>query len=140
MPASVWSFLFFLFCEYTFSSGRFCSLPFPWTTSLAYWLRCPPQALKTPGVQFPLSPWGFFFGLSHLLTYAHCSQWSIGHQRPPAIALCSGLLLLFRTSWSPAVSGLLQCLASNCCEAGLSSSSPVGSRSRLGVWCWMLAS
>ena len=75
-----------------------------------------------------------------LLTYAHRSQWSIGHQRPPAIALCSGLLLSFRTSWSPAVSVLLQCLTSNCCEAGLSSSSPAGSRSGLGVWCWMLAS
>ena len=75
---------------------------------------------------------------TYLLTYAHHSQWSIGHQRPPAIALCSGLLLSFRTSWSPAVSALLQCLASNCCEAGLSSSSPAGSRSGLGVWCWML--
>ena len=77
--------------------------------------------------------------LTYLLTYAHRSQWSIGHQRPPAIALCSGLLLSFRTSWSPAVSALLQCLASNCCEAGLSSSSLEGSRSGLGVWCWMLA-
>ena len=28
------------------------------------------------------------------LTYAHRSQWSIGHQRPPAIALCSGLLVI----------------------------------------------
>ena len=26
----------------------------------------------------------------YLLTYAHRSQWSIGHQRSPAIALCSG--------------------------------------------------
>ena len=34
------------------------------------------------------------------LTYAHCSWWNIGHQRPLAIALCFGLL---------------QCLASNCC-------------------------
>ena len=42
--------------------------------------------------------------------------------------------------WSLAVSALLQCLASNCCEAGLSFSFPVGSRSGLGVWCWMLAS
>ena len=75
-----------------------------------------------------------------LLTYAHCSRWSIGHQRPVAIALCSGLLWSFRTSWSPAVSALLQYLASNCCEAGLSFSSPAGSRSGLGVWCWMLAS
>ena len=58
----------------------------------------------------------------------------------PAIALCSGLLWSFRTSWSPAVSALLQCLASNCCVAGLSSSSPAGSRSGLGVWCWMLDS
>ena len=74
------------------------------------------------------------------LTYDHRSQWSIGPQRPPAIALCSELLLSFWTSWSPAVSALLQCLASNYCEAGLSSSSPVGSRSGLGVWCWMLAS
>ena len=63
-----------------------------------------------------------------------------GHQRPLAIALCSGLLWSFWTSWSPAVSALLQCLASNCCEAGLSSSFPVGSRSGLGVWSWMLAS
>ena len=78
--------------------------------------------------------------LYYLLTYAPRSQWSIGHQRPPAIALCSGLLLSFQTSWSPAVSALLQCLASSCCEAGLSSSSLVGSRSGLGVWSWMLAS
>ena len=70
---------------------------------------------------------------NYLLTYAHRSQWSIGHQRPPAIALCSGLLWSFLTSWSPAVSDLLQCLASNCCEAGLSFSSPAGSRSGLGV-------
>ena len=73
-------------------------------------------------------------------TYVPRSLWSIGHQRPPNITLCSGLLLSFRTSWSPAVSALLQCLASNCCEAGLSSSSPAGSRSGLGVRCWMLAS
>ena len=58
----------------------------------------------------------------------------------PAIALCSGLLLSFRTSWSPADLALLQCLASNCCKAGLSSPSPAGSRSGLGMWCWMLAS
>ena len=38
------------------------------------------------------------------------------------------------------VSALLQCLASNCWEASLSSSSLAGSRSGLGVWCWMLAS
>ena len=81
-------------------------------------------------------------GHNHLnyLTYAHRSRWSIGQQRPLAIALCSGLLWSFRTSWSLAVSALLQSLASNSCEAGLSFSSPVGSRSGLGVWCWMLAS
>ena len=94
------------------------------------------------------------YHLTYLLTYAYHSQWSIGHQRPshppsppppppplpphPAIALCSGLFLSFRTTWSPAVSALPQCLASNCCEAGLSFSSPAGSRSGLGVWCWML--
>ena len=52
---------------------------------------------------------------------------------PPtsAIALCSGLLWSFRTGWSPAVTALLQCLASSCCEAGLSSSSLAGSRSGL---------
>ena len=67
------------------------------------------------------------------LTYAHRSRWSIAHQRPLAIALSSGLLWPFQTSWSLAVSALLQCLASNCCEAGLSFSSPVGSRSGFGV-------
>ena len=59
---------------------------------------------------------------SSLLTYAYRSQWSIGHLRPLAIALCSGLLLSFQSSWSLVASALLQCLASNCCEAGLSSS------------------
>ena len=54
-----------------------------------------------------------------------------------AIALCSGLLWSFRASWSLAVSALLPCLASNCCEADLSSSSPAGSRSGLCVWCWL---
>ena len=33
-----------------------------------------------------------------LLTYAHCSQWSIGHLQPLAIPLCSGLLWPFQTS------------------------------------------
>ena len=41
--------------------------------------------------------WLFPCPVTYLLTYllasAHRSQWSIGHQRPPAIALCSGLLL-----------------------------------------------
>ena len=76
----------------------------------------------------------------YLLTYL-CPSLPVEHRpRPPAIALCSGLLLSFRTSWSLAVSALLQCLASNRCEAGLSSSSPAGSRSGLGMWCRMLAS
>ena len=64
-----------------------------------------------------------------LLTYAHCSRWSISHLRPLAIALCSGLLWPFQSSWSLVTSAVLQCLASNCCEAGLSSSSPASSRS-----------
>ena len=74
-----------------------------------------------------------------LLTYAHRSRWSIGHQRPPAIALCSGLLWSFRTTWSPAVSTLLQCLASNCCETGLSFSSlsVPGQGLACGAGCWI---
>ena len=36
--------------------------------------------------------------IHRLLTYAYLSRWSIGHQRPLAIALCSGLLLSFWTS------------------------------------------
>ena len=75
----------------------------------------------------------------YILTYAHRYRWSIGHQRPLALELCSGLLWSFRTSCSLSVSALLQCLTSNCCEAGLSSSSPAGSRSGFSVWCWMLA-
>ena len=75
-----------------------------------------------------------------LLTYVHGSRRSIGHQQPPAIALCSELLWSFQTSCSLAVSALLQCLTSNFCESSLSSSSPMGSRPGLGVWCWMLAS
>ena len=58
----------------------------------------------------------------------------------PRHCTLSWLLRSFRTSWSPAVSALLHCLASNRYEAGLSFSSPAGSRSGLGVWCWMLAS
>ena len=73
-------------------------------------------------------------------TYAHRSRWSIGHIPPLAIALCSGLLWPIKSCWSLVVSALLQCLASNCCEVGLSSSSPAGSSSGLGVWCWMPAS
>ena len=72
-------------------------------------------------------------GSIQVLTYACRSRWSIGHLRPLAIALRFGLLWPFQTSWSLAVSALLQCLASKCCEAGLSSSSPAGSWSGLGV-------
>ena len=73
-------------------------------------------------------------------TKARGSVWSIGHRRPLAIALCSGLILLLLSSLYLAAWALPQCLASSCCEAGLSSSFPAGSRSELGVWCWMLAS
>ena len=67
-------------------------------------------------------------------------MWSIGHWWPLAIALCSGLILLLLSSLYLAAWALPQCLAFNCCEAGLSSSFPAASRSELGVWCWMLAS
>ena len=80
------------------------------------------------------------YHLTFIQVGQQCSWWSIGHLRPLAIALCSWPLWSFRTSWSLAVWALLQCLTSICCEAGLSSSSPAGSRSGLGVWCWMLAS
>ena len=60
--------------------------------------------LGVAGVVFP-----------HILTYAHRSWWSIGHQRPPAIALCSGLLWSFWTSWFLAVSALLRCLSPCVC-------------------------
>ena len=67
-------------------------------------------------------------------------MWSIGHWRPLAIALCSELILLLLSSLYLAALALPQCLASSCCEAGLSFSLPASSRSELGVWCWMLAS
>ena len=41
-------------------------------------------------------------------TYAHGSRWSRGHSWPLAVALCCGLLWLFQSSWSIAVSTLLQ--------------------------------
>ena len=62
----------------------------------------------------------FTLELTWVQTTCLCPSLPVEH-RPsttPAIALCSGLLLSFRTSWSPAVSALLQCLASNCCKAG----------------------
>ena len=73
-------------------------------------------------------------------TKARGSVWSIGHRRPLAIALCSGLILLLLSSLYLAAWALPQCLASSCCEVGLSSSFPAGSRSELGMWWWMLAS
>ena len=49
---------------------------------------------------------------SNLLTYTHRSRWSIGHQRPLAVALCSGLLWPFQANWSPCCfsSAPLSCL------------------------------
>ena len=79
--------------------------------------------------------------LTYLLTYL-CPSLPVEH-RPsttPRHRTLFWAALVIPDQWSPAVSALLQCLASNCCEAGLSSSSPAGSRSLLGVWCWMLAS
>ena len=73
-------------------------------------------------------------------TKAHGSVWSIGHRGPLAITLCSGLILLLLSTLYLAAWALPQCLASSCCKAGLSSSFTVGSRSELGMWCWMLAS
>ena len=75
----------------------------------------------------------------YLLTYAHHCRWSIGHLRPLAITLCSGLLWPFQSSWSFVVSALLQCLASNCCEACLSSF-PLwvpGQGLGCGAGCWL---
>ena len=52
-----------------------------------------------------------------------CPSLPVEHRplRHLAIALCSGLLWPFQSSWPLAVSALLQCLTSYCCEAGLSS-------------------
>ena len=85
----------------------------------------------------------FIPSVYYLLAYAHRSRWSISHQRPPrhrslfwaALVIPDQLVVCCFSSAS-----VLQCLASNCCEVGLSSSSPAGSRSGLGVRCWMLAS
>ena len=48
--------------------------------------------------------------------------------------------LAARVQFVPCCLSSAQCLASSCCEAGLSSSFLAGSRSELDVWCWMLAS
>ena len=78
--------------------------------------------------------------LEHVLTYLMPITLSGGHQRPLAITLCSGLLWSFRTSWSLAVSALLQCLTSNCCEADFLSL-PLqvpGQGLACGAGCWLL--
>ena len=96
------------------------------------WLGCKRAALLNALQTDSISD-GHQIVSEYFIAYAHRSQWSIGHLRPLAIALSSGLLWPFQTSLSLAVSALLQCLASNCCEADLSSSSPAGSRSGLGM-------
>ena len=76
--------------------------------------------------------------VNYFLTYAHRSRCNIGHLRPLAIALCSGLLWPFQSSWSLIVSALLQCLASNSCEAGLSLPLRVSSQGlACGAGCWL---
>ena len=60
---------------------------------------------------------------------------SIGHRRPLASALCSGLLWLSRPSCFLAALVLPLCLASSCCEGGLSSSFP-GQGLACGTGCW----
>ena len=80
------------------------------------------------------------YQLLYLLTYAPRSRWSIGHQRPFTITLCSGLLWSFWTRWSFAVSALLQCLASNCYKAGHSLSLPQWVPCQglaCGAGCWL---
>ena len=59
---------------------------------------------------------------------------SRGHPQLLAISRGLGLPLSPHSSRFPAVPSLSQCFASSCCEAGLSSSSPVGSTLGLGVW------
>ena len=44
--------------------------------------------------------WSDRGGGTYSRTYAHRSRWSIGHLRPLAIALCSGLLWPFQSNWS----------------------------------------
>ena len=78
-----------------------------------------PRTVVVPEVKRSVSLPPSTCGSYILLTYAHRSRWSIDHLRPLAIALCSGLLWPFHTTWSLAVSALIQCLASNCCQAGL---------------------
>ena len=64
---------------------------------------------------------------------------SIGHLQLLAISRGPGLALSPHSSRFPAVPSLSQCFASSCCEAGLSSSSPVGSTLGLGVWYYLVA-
>ena len=63
-------------------------------------------------------------------------MWSIGHRRPLAIALCSRLILLLLSSLYLAAWALPQCLASSCCETGLSFFFPCGFQVR--AWRVML--
>ena len=92
---------------------------------------------------------------SYLLSYAHRSRWSIGHQRPPAIALCSGHSgpvgpLLFQLCFSvspptvarPASLPLplrvpgqgLACGAGSWLPEGVSDSAPLPPQYLLGLW------
>ena len=74
----------------------------------------------------------------YLLTYAHRSRWSIGHLRPLAIALCSELLWPFQTSWSRAVSALLQWCS--LCTGAYMPMHTCGCKSmgKLAIWVWAI--
>ena len=75
-------------------------------------------------------------GMVWLFTYL-CPSLPVEHS-PSTTPRHRTLFWAAQTSSSLTISALLQCLAFKCCEAGLSSSSPAGSRSGLGVWCWWL--
>ena len=65
---------------------------------------------------------------------------SRGHQQLIAISCGPGLPSSPHSSRFPAVPSLSQCFATGCCEAGFSSSSPVGSTLGRGVWYYLVAS
>ena len=67
---------------------------------------------------------------------------SQGHLQLLAISRGPGLPSSPHSSGFPVVPSLTlsQCFAPSCCEAGLSSSSPVGSTFGLGVWYFLVAS
>ena len=69
--------------------------------------------------------------LTDLLTYAHRSRWRHRPSTTPRHLTLFWAALVIPDQLVLAVSALLQCLASNCCEAGLSFSSPAGSRPEL---------